>query len=864
MWLLLDVMAKKRLKRNAKKYETRKRVQSIPRVTPSSLGTDGADVPNSVISKSQPNVDSRIENEVADILVGISNEPIISEVPFINSQSSSKRKTHIRFRPMNAATKHGFNSHNDVWQPSVIDIGMNESQIYPRGLTGLTNLGNTCYMNAAIQALSNCPPFSDFFRSLDSIASFASKMLDNNGEPPISRSFRCLLQALWSEERNRCINPQLFLAQIRHQYPQFRGPAQQDAQEFIRCLLDILHRELRQPVFAWEYRNMTRSCNIQTEEESISGFIRSGYVPSRSSSSVSDDDDERYETADSGWSSDGEVPTASKTNKHSEPTTNNRLTHTSDHSVNQQESAEMSPRSRQSKSPIYYRSLVTEVFDGRLSSVVKCLTCHHLSETCETFQDLSLSIPTREQLDHIASYSMNLNSENKKANRNEKEEVDDNENISWQWPWWFGGNLFRSIYHYLFGDLVSLNDALAAFFLPDDLCGENMYSCEKCSKLRNGVKICKIIDPPEILCIHLKRFRHELSYSVKVRSKVTFPVHDLDLTPFVANFEKNKEPVLYDLVAFITHYGANAESGHYVAYCKNEVDDNWYEFDDTVVTRLEIGDILSKEAYVLFYQRQSSQSMDDIRIRVRQMLEENDKIKVPLHRYISREWLHRFSTFSNPGPITNYDFLCQHSQILPRRAASLTDYYATISSSLWDFLYEKFGGGPASSELHYCLTCQNDFQIMKHKREIELTAFLTLEGQLKRLKNNVPALTYGYYMPANVIAKAWIDKWKAFVEENEFEPPGSIDNNIILVCSSNTCDARLHLRPSQYVELPREAWLFLQSIYGGGPELLCIPEDHPSLESLQKLIAKVNEKIVETLESLKRRNAGGIPLSSHS
>ncbi|EJW86648.1 ubiquitin carboxyl-terminal hydrolase [Wuchereria bancrofti] len=792
-------MAKKRLKRNAKKYETRKRVQSIPRVTPSSLGTDGADVPNSVISKSQPNVDSRIENEVADILVGISNEPIISEVPFINSQSSSKRKTHIRFRPMNAATKHGFNSHNDVWQPSVIDIGMNESQIYPRGENCSSLISNKSYKL-----------HRNFWSQI------------NNGEPPISRSFRCLLQALWSEERNRCINPQLFLAQIRHQYPQFRGPAQQDAQEFIRCLLDILHRELRQPVFAWEYRNMTRSCNIQTEEESISGFIRSGYVPSRSSSSVSDDDDERYETADSGWSSDGEVPTASKTNKHSEPTTNNRLTHTSDHSVNQQESAEMSPRSRQSKSPIYYRSLVTEVFDGRLSSVVKCLTCHHLSETCETFQDLSLSIPTREQLDHIASYSMNLNSENKKANRNEKEEVDDNENISWQWPWWFGGNLFRSIYHYLFGDLVSLNDALAAFFLPDDLCGENMYSCEKCSKLRNGVKICKIIDPPEILCIHLKRFRHELSYSVKVRS------------------------------------------GHYVAYCKNEVDDNWYEFDDTVVTRLEIGDILSKEAYVLFYQRQSSQSMDDIRIRVRQMLEENDKIKVPLHRYISREWLHRFSTFSNPGPITNYDFLCQHSQILPRRAASLTDYYATISSSLWDFLYEKFGGGPASSELHYCLTCQNDFQIMKHKREIELTAFLTLEGQLKRLKNNVPALTYGYYMPANVIAKAWIDKWKAFVEENEFEPPGSIDNNIILVCSSNTCDARLHLRPSQYVELPREAWLFLQSIYGGGPELLCIPEDHPSLESLQKLIAKVNEKIVETLESLKRRNAGGIPLSSHS
>lgn len=79
------------------------------------------------------------------------------------------------------------------------------------GLTGLRNLGNTCYMNAAIQALSNCHPFSDFFRSVDSIAPFASKILDN-GEPPVSHSFRCLLQALWSEERIRCVNPQHFLA----------------------------------------------------------------------------------------------------------------------------------------------------------------------------------------------------------------------------------------------------------------------------------------------------------------------------------------------------------------------------------------------------------------------------------------------------------------------------------------------------------------------------------------------------------------------------------------------------------------------------------------------------------------------------
>ena len=45
---------------------------------------------------------------------------------------------------------------------------------------------------------------------------------------------------------------------------------------------------------------------------------------------------------------------------------------------------------------------------------------------------------------------------------------------------------------WFYGPEVTLQDCLAFFFSEDELKGDNMYSCEKCEKLRNGLKFSQV------------------------------------------------------------------------------------------------------------------------------------------------------------------------------------------------------------------------------------------------------------------------------------------------------------------------------------------------------------------------------------
>uniref|UniRef100_A0A8C7NM76 Ubiquitin carboxyl-terminal hydrolase n=1 Tax=Oncorhynchus mykiss TaxID=8022 RepID=A0A8C7NM76_ONCMY len=674
--------------------------------------------------------------------------------------------------------------------------------IFLKGLTGMKNIGNSCYMNAALQALSNCPPLTQFF--LD-----CSGLVRTDKKPALCKSYQKLISELWHKKRPSYVVPTSLSQGIKLVNPMFRGYAQQDTQEFLRCLMDQLHEELKEP---------------------LAEFGRGGEGDERRDGSDRSPAEDEFLSCDSGASSDrgeggglGEAGLLIQDECGKERLKEKRVLGSPLHGGSQEmdEDADVDTAAAEKgrhtlpshthtnyftqfpiiyllaqlilgakkKKQSLYRSVISDIFDGSILSLVQCLTCDRVSTTVETFQDLSLPIPGKEDLAKLHS-SIHQNIPAKTG-------VSLDVYGSQGWITY----IMDSIRSWFWGPMVTLEDCLAAFFAADELKGDNMYSCEKCRKLRNGVKYCKVLQLPEILCIHLKRFRHEVMYSFKINSHVAFPLEGLDLQPFLAK-DSLSQITTYDLLSVICHHGT-AGSGHYIAYCQNVINGQWYEFDDQYVTEVHETVVQNAEAYVLFYRKSSEES-----VRERQKVVALANMKEPslLQFYISREWLNKFNTFTEPGPISNHTFLCQHGGIPPNKYHYIDDLVVILPQNVWEYLYNSFGGGPAVNHLYVCAICQVEIEALVKRRKVEIDTFIRLNKEFQAEEAPTVILC---------ISMQWFREWENFVKGKDNEPPGPIDNSKIGVMKGGHIQLK---QRADYGQISEETWQYLLSIYGGGPE----------------------------------------------
>ncbi|XP_035213642.1 ubiquitin carboxyl-terminal hydrolase 3-like isoform X2 [Stegodyphus dumicola] len=350
-------------------------------------------------------------------------------------------------------------------------------------VAGLRNLGNTCFMNAVLQSLSNIQQFSCYFKQLPSLEcknpkngkkNNHIKKANNGDEMLLAEELRKTLVSLRQGSKS-AISPESLFAVIWKVVPRFRGYQQQDAHEFLRYMLDRLHMEL---------------LNILPYPRDNNAF----FIGAKGKATI-----------------------------------------------------------------------VTTIFGGILQNEVTCLVCGTESKKHDPFLDLSLDIP------HHAIIKPS-------SNKSKEEEVPS----------------------------IQLLDCLSSFTELEELADSELYLCHSCKCKQRSTKRFWIRRLPNVLCLHLKRFRWNNFFRTKLDNYIDFPVQGLDMNKFIlVNRHETRGTssgsTLYDLAAVIVHHGTGAGSGHYTAYATH--DGCWHHFNDSSVTLTDENTVASCKAYILFYIR---------------------------------------------------------------------------------------------------------------------------------------------------------------------------------------------------------------------------------------------------------------------
>ena len=161
----------------------------------------------------------------------------------------------------------------------------------------------------------------------------------------------------------------------------------------------------------------------------------------------------------------------------------------------------------------------------------------------------------------------------------------------------------NKMYEKIVNQEVSIEKCFEEFSKEEKLDSENLWKCPNCNDSLQAIKKIEIYNAPKILIIHLKRFTN----NKKKNTFISFPLENLEIDKYIN--KPNKENNKYDLFGVINHYGTLGY-GHYTAFCKNYHDNNWYEYNDKIVKKIQDdyikNTIVNKNAYILFYREKKN------------------------------------------------------------------------------------------------------------------------------------------------------------------------------------------------------------------------------------------------------------------
>lgn len=423
-------------------------------------------------------------------------------------------------------------------------------------MASLSNIGNTCYLNSVVYTLRFAPYFlHNLHHLVEDLSQVNQKMVQNKAKSsslgrnvggipgPNTRSFSTkdlasmgtfatdvprtqrqiateklheLYNSLRRNELNEAQDPfqaDTFLSAVQDVSSIFEGNQQQDAHEFLMCILDSIRetcQSLTKVITDCPDIIMNGYVSVPEKHEIIPSAPAKPSVRLPSffqKRSKEDKSKQNHIDSMSKYSHDSMAHNSAVTNDHEDSQ------HDKD-KLNQK----ISERIKQLGLDFF-----TEDFEGVTVSSTKCLSCETITEQKETMIDLSVPITGYENIDTTSN------------------------------PDLFIQNLCITREHFN---------------------NENKYRCEVCTGLTEAIRTISYPVLPRLLIIQLKRFSGGME---KINSYIPTPFTMQCFCSKCCAMPDGEKFHVYKLYSVITHVGATLSVGHYIAYtCALDGYNNYY------------------------------------------------------------------------------------------------------------------------------------------------------------------------------------------------------------------------------------------------------------------------------------------------